>query len=81
MDRLGLSTFWILMIIGGTEGPVPVQTSLLVLGGIPTVFLSTWNRIPMFGRNYINGSVEWIVVPNFLRDDGLLLDPLDPKSA
>ena len=30
----------------------------------------TWCRIPMFGRNYINGSVEWIGFPNLLRNDG-----------
>ena len=29
----------------------------------------TWRRIPMFVRNYINGSVEWLGVPNFLRND------------
>ena len=29
------------MLIGGTEGPVPVQTGVVVLGGILTVFLST----------------------------------------
>ena len=30
----------------------------------------TWRTIPMFGRNYINGSVEWLGIPNFLRNDG-----------
>ena len=25
----------------------------------------------MFGRNYINGSVEWLGVPELLRNDGL----------
>ena len=28
------------MIIGGTEGPVPVQTGVVALGGITAVFLS-----------------------------------------
>ena len=42
----------------------------------------TWNRIPMFGSNYINGSVEWIGVPNFLSNYGPpwtlnILDPYD----
>ena len=32
----------------------------------------TWRSIPMFGRNYINGSVEWLGIPNFLRNDGPL---------
>ena len=30
----------------------------------------TWRRIPIFGRNYINGSVEWIGVPDLPRNDG-----------
>ena len=25
----------------------------------------------MFGRNYINGSIKWLVVPNFMRNYGL----------
>ena len=31
---------------------------------------STWRRVPMFGRNYITGSVEWIGITNFLKYDG-----------
>ena len=30
----------------------------------------TWRRIPMFVRNSINGSVDRLGVPNFLRNDG-----------
>ena len=30
----------------------------------------TWRRIPMFGSISINASVEWLGVPNFLRNDG-----------
>ena len=30
----------------------------------------TWCRLPMFGKISINGSVKWLVVPNFLRNDG-----------
>ena len=41
MYRLGISIFWLPMINRGIEGPVPVQTWVVVLGGIPTVFLST----------------------------------------
>ena len=33
-------------------------------------FTPTWRRIPLFGRNYINGSVKWLVVPNFLSNYG-----------
>ena len=29
-----------------------------------------WRRIPMFRRIYINGSVEWLRVPDFLSNDG-----------
>ena len=40
MVRLGLSIFCLSRLIGGTDGTVPVQTGLVALGGIPTVFLS-----------------------------------------
>ena len=30
----------------------------------------SWRRVPMFGRNSINGSIEWLDVPNFLSTDG-----------
>ena len=29
-----------------------------------------WYRVPRFGRNSINGSVEWLGFPDFLRTDG-----------
>ena len=29
----------------------------------------TWRRVSMFGRNYINGSVKWLGIPDFLRND------------
>ena len=29
-----------------------------------------WRRVPIFGRNSINGSAKWIGVPDFLRNDG-----------
>ena len=29
-----------------------------------------WRRVPMFGINSINGSVQWLGVPDFLRTDG-----------
>ena len=37
----------------------------------------------MFGKNSINGSIEWIGVPNFLRNDGLpwILNLLAPYYA
>ena len=40
IDRLGPSIFWLPMLIGDTEVPVPVQTGVVVLGDIPNVFLS-----------------------------------------
>ena len=39
MDRLGPSIYWLLMLIGGTEGPVLIRTELVALVGILTVFL------------------------------------------
>ena len=40
----------------------------------------SWRRIPMFGVNSINGSVQWLGVPDFLWTDrppwaGNLMDP------
>ena len=36
-----------------------------------TNFLTlTWHSIPMLDSNYINGSVKWLVVPNFLMNNG-----------
>ena len=32
------------------------------------------HRITMFGRYYINGRVKWLIVPNFLRNDGTTLN-------
>ena len=40
MGLLGTSIFCLPIIFGGTEGPVPVQTGVVVLGGIPAVLLS-----------------------------------------
>ena len=31
---------------------------------------TTWRRVPMFGKNSINGSVNWLIVPDFLRNYG-----------
>ena len=40
-------------------------------GEFSTDYLTTsWRRILMFGRNYINGSVEWLSVPYLMRNDG-----------
>ena len=40
-------------------------------------------RIPIFGRIYINGSVEWLGVPDFYRSDGpaWTANILDPHSS
>ena len=40
MGLLGTSIFCLPIIIGGTEGPLPFRTGVVVLGGIPTVLLS-----------------------------------------
>ena len=31
---------------------------------------TTWRRVPMFSQKSINGSVKWIGIPSFLRNDG-----------
>ena len=33
-------------------------------------FTPTWHRILMFGQKFIIGILEWLRVPNFLRNDG-----------
>ena len=33
MDGLGPSIFWVPIIIGRTEGPVPIRTGVVALGG------------------------------------------------
>ena len=42
-----------------------------------------WRRVPMFGRNYINGSVEWLGVPDLLRTNGpaWTSNLLDPQTS
>ena len=53
------------------------------VGEFATDYLTpNWRRVPMFGRNSINESVEWIGVPDFLSKYGPsstlnLLDPYD----
>ena len=54
MDRLGPSIFWLPMLIGGTKGPVPFQTWVVVRGDIPTVFLSTLIVLIMYFK-FITG--------------------------
>ena len=50
---------------------VHIDVSAFVGKSFATNYLTlTWRRMPMFGRNYINGSVEWLGVPNFLRNYG-----------
>ena len=42
------------------------------VGGFATNYLTpSWVRIPMFEVNSINGSVQWLGVPDPLRTDGL----------
>ena len=62
IDRLGPSISWLLMIIGGIEGPLPIQTEVVALGGIPTVFLSTIIVPPMRFQFTIWGSLKTCAV-------------------
>ena len=54
MDRLGPSIFWLPMLIGWTEGPVPVKTGVVVLGGITEVFLSR-GILPLASYQFTTG--------------------------
>ena len=42
-----------------------------------------WRRFPMFVKIYINGSVEWLGIPDFHRTDGLAWTAiiLDPRPS
>ena len=41
------------------------------VGEFSNNYLTTsWQRVPMFGRNSINGSVKWLGVIELLRNDG-----------
>ena len=52
-----------------TKAQVDVGTGFI--GEFATDYLTEiWRRFCMFGRNYINRSVQWLVVPDFLRTDG-----------
>ena len=39
-------------------------------------FTPSWRRVPMFGRNSNNGSVEWLGVPDFMRTNAPLGLPI-----
>ena len=58
MDCLGPSIFWLPMLIGGTEGQLPVQTWVVVLGGITMVFLSTGIVPPVSFQFTTGGSLR-----------------------
>ena len=48
-----------------------VDAGAVFVGGFATDYLTpNWRRFPMFGINSINRSLEWIGVPDFLRNDG-----------
>ena len=60
-----------------------VDVSAGFVGEFDSDYLTpSWRRVPMFGRIYINGSVEWLGVPDFLRNDELTwtLNLLDPYA-
>ena len=47
-----------------------VDISAGLFGEFATDYITpSWRRFPTFGRNSINGSVEWLEVPDFLRTD------------
>ena len=47
-----------------------VNGSAVFVGEFSTdYFTPSWCWVPMLRRNYINGSVEWFGVPDFLRND------------
>ena len=46
MSRLGISNFWLSIIIWGTEVPVPGRTEVVDLWDIPAVFISSENVPP-----------------------------------
>ena len=58
MDRLVTSIFCLPMLTEGTEGPVSVQTVVVVLGGISMVFLSTGNFPPASFQFTTGGSLR-----------------------
>ena len=58
MDRLGPSIYWLLILIGGTEGPVQIRTGIVDLGGIPTVFLSRGIVPPVSFQFTTGGSLK-----------------------
>ena len=50
---------------------VRVDVGAGVVGEFSTNYLNpSWRRVPMFGINSINGGVQWLGVPNFLRTYG-----------
>ena len=59
---------------GGTRGVHP-KAQLNVGAGFVGEFATdqlteSWRRVPMFGRNFIHGSVEWLGITDFHRTDG-----------
>ena len=63
--------------------PACVDVGAFVSDYFATDYLNpTWRRVPMFDRESVNGSVEWLDVPSFLRNDGppLTLNLLSPYA-
>ena len=54
------------------------------VGEFATDYLTpSWRRVPIFGVNSINGSVQWLGVPHFVRTDGTAWTDniLDPSTS
>ena len=58
MGLLGPSISWLLLLIGETEGPVPIKTGVVALGEILIVFLSRKIVPPMFFQFTTGGSLK-----------------------
>ena len=58
MDRLGLTIYWLPILVGETKGPVPIRTGVVVPGGISTVFLSRGIVLPVSFQFTTRGSLK-----------------------
>ena len=48
-----------------------VEVGTVFINEFATGYLTpSWRKIPMFGVNIINGSVQWLGIPDLLRTDG-----------
>ena len=57
--------------------------SVFVRESATNYLTESWCRVPMFGRNSMNGCVQWLGIPNFLRTNGTAWNdnPLAPHPS